>query len=434
MHTVHAGLSIVAVLKEGRIKETKDFLLELNKNPGNNSLMPCTKIKSALFVSGVVIPAQDYNGETLPATVLLLTSFSGPLKIHLNELIQFGGAGLRELFQHSIDFPSGGLQSDGELKAFLKKHRQADAFYTGMQCITCTDVGREEGLRKEINDFIDRHVMVADMPPAQIYQTIQRHIRSLPDFAWAQEEVSKTLADCYQQYKKLPLLIVKIFGPIIFLFIINKWIAISAVFCILLFIIIILIIYCKAEINDEQVARKPEDSRVRKMALTQNHAVMNELTASGSLKKGWVRRLIYKAVIKTVGPVLGCINVPTIATARWMAVDKGKRLVFISNFANQAESYVRDFIDSPGSAGKINLLFGLGAGYPKTKWLYWDGATKDPDGFMNVFQRNQQVTQFWYWPYQNLSVDNININRKIRVGLFADFSTDEKILNWLSLL
>ena len=68
------------------------------------------------------------------------------------------------------------------------------------------------------------------------------------------------------------------------------------------------------------------------------------------------------------------IGIPTVATARWIAADRGRRLIFISNYTNAAEGYVRDFIDTEDGARNINLSFGFGRGYPKTRWIIRDGA------------------------------------------------------------
>jgi len=129
----------------------------------------------------------------------------------------------------------------------------------------------------------------------------------------------------------------------------------------------------------------------------------------------------------------GGIDIPTVATARWIAADKGRRLIFISNYTNSAEPYVRDFIDVPEGAQRINLTFGFGRGYPKTEWVVNGGALTDPNGFIYVVTHNQHETGFWYGRYPDMSIDNIKINRRIREGLFAKLDEDEERA-WLELL
>jgi hypothetical protein len=61
------------------------------------------------------------------------------------------------------------------------------------------------------------------------------------------------------------------------------------------------------------------------------------------------------------------------------------------------------------------------------------GALTNPDAFLNDVHLYQQKTQLWYWPYMNLSVDNINVNRKIRLGLYQKFATPKETADWLKL-
>jgi hypothetical protein len=156
------------------------------------------------------------------------------------------------------------------------------------------------------------------------------------------------------------------------------------------------------------------------------------MSVSGALKKGALRPLFFKIALKAVIMVRGYMSIPTVLTARWISIDNGKRLIFLSNFMNRSESYVRDFIDNKSSARTINLIFGQGYGYPVTKWIMNDGAIDNPNAFINEVMSNHHITDFWYCPYQQLSIDNININRKISRGLFANFS-DEQTINWLQL-
>ena len=125
----------------------------------------------------------------------------------------------------------------------------------------------------------------------------------------------------------------------------------------------------------------------------------------------------------------------TVATARWIVADGGKRLMFISNYTNEGKAYVRDFIETPGGAKRINLSFGFGTGYPKTRWVAWGGALDDPNAYLYSLAENQLPTLFWYGPYRDTSIDNIKRDRKLREGLF-DESFDDPIAaqKWLHLL
>jgi hypothetical protein len=186
--------------------------------------------------------------------------------------------------------------------------------------------------------------------------------------------------------------------------------------------------------------RQP-DPHVRELAVTQNRPVINEFTIAGPIKEeGTLRPLFLRLSLWIVARLAegvpwlrSGIDIPTVATARWIAADRGRRLIFISNYTNAAEPYVRDFIDVPDGAMRINLTFGFGRGYPKTEWVVEGGALTDPNGFIYVVTENQRPTAFWYGPYRDMSIDNIKINRKIREGLFANLD-EAGAQAWLHLL
>lgn len=442
MHTVHAGFSIVAELRSGRSRFAKAILRAMLACPGQNAFIPFDQSESTLFASGIVLPAQDYHGTPLRPTLMLLTSFSGPFEAHLDELVRIGKPGLCALFQNCVDFPDGAPPSDYALKAFLKKHREKEFFYSGMHHITCKDIQQEEGLRREIKSFVDGRQdddAFNNLQATAIREQIQRHIRSKGDrFAWAHQPCKKNVWDIWHTTGSAKialvvaaLILLGLLASAVLVFFYDNMIFKILTGILVFFIVVAVLCILYIEWGTHTVANRPSDKRMRLLASTQNHAVLNELTAVGVVKKGRLRQAVFKATLRLLALFKPNRIIPTIATARWIAANNGKRLVFISNFANTASSYVRDFIDSRKSAHGINLLFGHGEGFPKTKFLWWSGTLTDPEGFMNVFHQTQQVTRFWYCSCDNLSVDNINNNRAIRNGLFAPMRT-KQIKRWLN--
>lgn len=442
MHTVHSGFSVVAPLKTCKDEKiVKEILTGLNNDPGNNFL-PFSKSPSTLSASGIVIPVQPYGEENLPATLLLFTSYCGSFQNHLDELIKIGAPGLRQLFQYCIDFPPDALTCDQTLKKYLISHRSPDTYYSGIQHISSIDIKREEELRKEISEFLCLNQQNGiNNKHGEIRKQIQKHIIEKKDeFLWAQEQVKITFMDYWV-----------LFGPAIlysFLLLIllsgllisiktNKGIFLYLRFIGIILLALIAFFAIKFRLNEldknQKIADQPNYDRLRTLAASQNHLVINEMTAAGPLKKGWIRRALLRSVLKIVSLVTGLVNITTVVSARWLSIDRGKRLVFISNYANMSESYVRDFIDRRSSQKMINLLFGHCEGYPPTKWLLGEGAINNLQGFMNVVQTDQHVAQLWYCTYNHLSADNIKNNRKIRNGLFAKLGRKE-IEKWLRLL
>ncbi len=57
------------------------------------------------------------------------------------------------------------------------------------------------------------------------------------------------------------------------------------------------------------------------------------------------------------------------------------------------ESYMDDFINKVGFG--LNVVFGNGIGYPRTRWLLLDGA-KNEQKFKYVLRRHELATEVWY--------------------------------------
>lgn len=440
MHTVHAGCSFVAaLLPDQKGNPAKTVLEGWQNNARSNGRSIFSDSTSTIFVSGVVIPEQYYNGsEKLPPTVMLLTSFCGPRKNHLNELIKHHAADLRDLFRHCKGFPATAFTCDVTLRKFLEKHRRSDTFYTGMQCITCTDIAREEELRKEIEKYIAaNYAVLSTLTPLKVVANLKTHIQTIKGFSWVNGWCKKTIQDYWVLYKNAILFIVLFLGFLTFLIaapffyfknIYFEWSGV-AVFIFLIIFICYMIRY--SERQSDKIATRPPDEVLRATSSTQIYPVINEMTVAGPLKKGWFRKILFWIVLNVVSYIRGTLIIPTIATARWLAIDGGRRLVFVSNFTNLTEFYIRDFIDNRASAMKINVIFGNGAGFPPTEWLFKKGVMDNPQVFMNSVFQTQHVTQFWYWPHKNLSVENINNNHKIRQGLAAKNMTEQQAQKWL---
>ena len=433
---------MIASLKPDRVEETRELLTQLRADP---TRLPFSQSLTTHFATGVVLPAQRYGDAELPATLMLATSFFGPAKAHVDELVQVGGRGLRELFQNCIGFPEQRPCSDDALKRFIKSHRRADTFYTGMQHVTHQEVRGEQVLRESIQSFVDDQQRLGTLAAGatDIRRQIQAFVMQREDLVWARTPWRRSFADWLALRWRLvvaavplvALVMASIVRPFAASTILTAsvevgWITIGAV--ILLLGALVLAVRA-SEKRQRFVAGRQPDARTRAIAATQNQPVINEMTIAGPLKEGRWRPLFLRIALWIVAQYAPNITIPTVATARWLAIDGGRRLVFISIFAKLSEPYVRDFIDIPDGARRINLLFGFGRGYPVTEWIISRGALEDPNAFVNVVTLGQQLTELWYCPYRNLSIDNININRRIRQGLFADL-TEDQARAWLQLL
>ena len=124
-------------------------------------------------------------------------------------------------------------------------------------------------------------------------------------------------------------------------------------------------------------------------------------------------------------------RVPTIHCARWVFLDNKKRMVFCSNYDGSLESYMDDFINKVSFG--LNVAFSNGIGYPKTNWLFFQGA-KDEQKFKYYIRRHEMATEVWYNGHPGLTNFDLIVNSRIRSGLERASMTNAEAGQWLQLL
>ena len=164
----------------------------------------------------------------------------------------------------------------------------------------------------------------------------------------------------------------------------------------------------------------------------------NQFTAMGSLKLGIVRLLTLMGILSTVDYAarhfvrrgrLGRIR--TIHFARWVFLDRKKRMVFFSNYDGTVESYMDDFINKTGFG--LNAVFSNGIGYPRTNWLVLDGCQHEQN-YKNFLRRHTLPTQVWYKAYPGLTAIDLERNTRIRQGLESSSMSEQETREWVALL
>jgi hypothetical protein len=97
-------------------------------------------------------------------------------------------------------------------------------------------------------------------------------------------------------------------------------------------------------------------------------------------------------------------------------------VLFTSYYDGSLEAYNNDFIDLVGWV--LNAMFGNQENYPKTRFLFADGAT-DERGFKTFLRGHQIPTQVWYSAYPELSAINVDNNAQFRAGLYGPMSRSD---------
>jgi hypothetical protein len=453
MHRIHGGFTAAFPIKEeGAETSSLSGMLAFLHNNSSHGAASFDQSETTLFASGVVLPAQYYKNEKLPPTFVLATTYCGPLKAHLYDLIATNKNILLKLLMFCKDFNSGYDATDEDIYRFLKKHSYASNFNSRCNYISKQDTKNEKALRNEIEEYIDRAQALGAfkyLSAKQVRKCIQQHIIACGEqYAWALKPFRKNWREWLETvrpYITAALLVITglalglaLLAPFILIIAIllganlNITIAQCLAGCIPgLFIAIVLqrLMYMKTP-----TAQRPPDSRVQQLAATQLKPVLNEMTAAAPLKAGFLRPFLYASLLRIlgmVGPIL--LNIPTVSNIRWLVIDNKKRLLFLSCYSNTTDFYVRDFLVGDTAKG-VNFMFTHGQGFPDARWLFRSkGIIKDPEGYMHAVHTGQCVTQFWYAHEKHLTADIIKKNREIRNGLFK-WMTEEEASEWLKLL
>ena len=89
-------------------------------------------------------------------------------------------------------------------------------------------------------------------------------------------------------------------------------------------------------------------------------------------------------------------NIGTIHYARWVIIDKDKRLLFTSNFDGGLNDYLKEFAER--DERMLNLIFGCCEG--------WPGA-RPAEGFIKYVEEHQVIAAYYYAPYARYTVGEV---------------------------
>ncbi len=124
-----------------------------------------------------------------------------------------------------------------------------------------------------------------------------------------------------------------------------------------------------------------------------------------------------------------------------MLLDRGHRLIFLTNFVGAWDSYLGEFSDLNAYVG-VNAIWTntyvalsdrekqqLGTkerdvAFPRSSLLIFGGAAFEQP-FKAYVRQSQVETRTWYGTYPRLRAPNINDNSRIRRDLFRKLSTAE---------
>jgi hypothetical protein len=431
------ALTVRAKIKPGRMEMLNRELKIIRDDIEGNELIPFAQLRGIHFARFVILDvAADLNGNSIDPTLVFAVNVDSPLESQIEEMIALASEGIDRVFSNCDDYPIPGERRKDSRLAFLLAHRiETQAFYVNTIGRTAAQVQQEAGLRDEIEKVIDNLQRTADISSwsaGRIRETIQDNVRRDLSLAWAFKPAVKH--SLWWRTKNI------IYRVLIFLGVL----VVLPLLIVALPPFLMLLRYHEKRDARQSNLRLNSLSRAR-LENFEDQVVQNQISAVGDLKPGLFRLLTVRALLLALkiaaryvynngdlGTVklLGLAGVNTIHFAQWIMIDGGRRMLFFSNYDGSLVSYMDDFVNKV--AWGLNAVFSNGALYPKTDWLFLNGA-HDEQAFKAFLQTHQIPTQAWYSAYKHYTALNLTNNSRVRDGLPAHLDEYESAA-WLQRL
>jgi hypothetical protein len=402
---------------------------------------PFGAISTLHFASVVVF--DDDPARQLPALLVFESNIDGPIGPYVDTLVHAAAPHLHALFGCCRDYTVAAAADRAAIGDYLRRHVvQPNAWHVGSFSHTAGRIVREASLHDDVSARIDRRMLQGGWPTTAFLAQalIADEYRAAGTFGWVPApDDEPTWWDRTGPTVRLvgTAAVVVLALPAIG-FVIARWLGAVAGFALEIALVALYGAILRWH-EGRDVPQPPsalDPALVKRLELLEDRRVQNHLASLTTVKPGLFRRLTIRVVLWAANLVArtsihGTLaGIPSIHFAHWALVDNGRRLLFLSNFDGSWESYLDDFIDraSPG----LTAIWTNTVGFPATRFLVGRGA-RDGVAF-KAFARSQQVpTGVWYSAYPDLTVQQIDRNSRLRVGLASAPTRPAALIEWLRL-
>lgn len=426
--THQVPLTIIAEIKLGKMDDLKRLLEIISEDVESNKIISFVKFNQVHFARFVILEeARDLDNKIIQPSLVFSSEIDAPLERYFNDLVDLAGDGLDQIYSHCENYPSLGERTRQNRLAYLHTHQvEVQAFYINTIGRTVPQICQEAKLREQIENFLDRQQTIQDWSNWDVMKVRQ----AIRDFVTGERSLNWMLAPADRpsflwRFKET---VHFIFGLLLIFVLLLAFLPFSPIY--------LAILRYKEEQDAQQDSRLSSKER-NELTIREDRVVQNQFSAVGLIKPGLFRLTTARVLLWLINfasrhifnngnlagvPALNLDGVDTIHFARWIIIDEGRRVLFMSNYDGSLESYMNDFINKV--AWGLNAIFSNGVSYPKTRWLILDGA-KDEQAFKSYIRQHQIITQVWYTAYPQLTAVNAANNAQIRAGLTKNLNRQE---------
>ncbi|PSB29188.1 hypothetical protein [Stenomitos frigidus] len=397
------ALTVIVRIKSGEAVALHSLLAEIGSHIRTNSYVRWTESRLVHFARWAILPDTDRGGSRL----LFACNYDGELEAFLEELVAIA-PGLDQIWGRCE-----GYTGQTNLLAFIQEHTyKPQAFFIAFQTATVQTIRNAIALREQMQNVLDLPCVaqwLVDPSITSFLDQLAQVPKVMPWWKsighWGMQVMMavgtgvEAIADAIRRALiAIAKLLVKRLGQP------TKPQTLGS--------------YSGLDTDKTQALEAVEDR------IVQNQ--MNIITDIQPVRLLRLRLilLMIDVAAKYLFPPGELLDIRTIHFARWVIIDGGKRLLFISNYDGSWENYIGDFVDK-GNFG-LNAIWNNSVNYPP-------GGAQDIVSFRKYVRDHQLPSQVFYCAYPQATVKNILRDRHISQTLAADFSR-ETVEHWLELL
>ena len=411
-------LTFITKVNPDRVSDLKTLLDGMASDVEHNPCIPFPDLKLLHFASLVLNDDPSYGAD-----LVFENNFDGSLDPYLEDLYAHASEGLHSIYSCCRDYPAASAADKAQLLSYLRAHVvRPNAYHIGNVGRSVERTHQEDSLRDALENVLDELVGQENVgPPASIRQKIQSFVRGQPTLAWAANvQPRQTAMEHFLPRLKI------VIAAVIALLLLPLLIPLAIVWVVML---------RWTETHEPPPADLDVNAHVKDLVKREDrtHIVQNHMAHITIVKPGVFRRVTLRGLLWLVNLIARTSDkgelsgIPSIHFAHWSMIDKGRRLLFVSNFDGSWENYLDDFIDKASTG--LTGIWSNTVDFPKARFLVLDGS-RDGSRFKAAARDKQVYTNVWYSAYKQLTVQTIDNNSRIREDLFTSLD-DAATRDWL---
>jgi hypothetical protein len=419
-------LDFIDTVVAGQLEPLQQRLDDLGRRVATPPHSPLAAVSGLHFASLVVFETSGF------APILVFESnFDGLPADYLDHLLAVAAADVHAVFSCCRDYKVTSPTDTSGIAEYLRAHAvRPAAYHIGNVGRSRLRVEQEAALFKTLGARVDARLDAGPVPASAsaAFALVRREMEAAGGFRWVDE------AHARQTMWERAWPWIRLIGiPAIALAIIAMFWRVSLPVLLIAAGVVVALLRYK-ETHDRPLQQSEADPmRVQRLTELEDFVVQNHLASLTVVKPGVFRRVLLRSVLwaanliartSTHGSLSG---IPSIHYAHWALIDRGRRLLFLSNYDGSWESYLGDFIDK-ASRG-LTGVWSNTVGFPVTEFLLFKGAA-DGDAFKRFARSEQASTAVWYSAYPDLTVQQIDRQSTFREGL-ADKPVGDALKRWL---